>query len=45
MYNIWEKIASDDEISQCKGDYIGCEICRNSLRCMELLLEQLESKD
>lgn len=42
MYEIWEHNATDEEIAECDGDYIGCEICRHKKRCLKLKLEQLE---
>lgn len=42
-YKLWEQhSATDKEIAACKGDYIGCEICRWSKRCTMLLIEKLE---
>lgn len=39
---IWyDKSATDQEIKECRGDYIGCEICVNAGRCFSLLLEKL----
>ena len=34
--------ATDEEIRNCRGDYIGCEICPNMHRCFELMLERLD---
>ena len=42
MNEIWDYIATDKEIIECNGDYIGCEICRNVKRCLELKLKKLE---
>ena len=39
---IWyNKSAIDQEIKECHGDYIGCEICVNARRCLSLPLEKL----
>ena len=44
-YKLWEQhSATDKEIAACKGDYIGCEICRWSKRCAILLIEKLNEK-
>lgn len=42
MY-IWEKNATDEEIKNCSGDYIGCEICRNVGRCNEIVSEEVDA--
>ena len=34
--------ATDEEIANCKGDYIGCEICCNVGRCMDMILKKLD---
>lgn len=34
--------ATDEEIANCKGDYIGCEICCNVGRCMDMTLKKLD---
>ena len=34
--------ATDEEIRNCRGDYIGCEICPNVGRCLEMMLERLD---
>lgn len=42
-YKLWEQhSATDKEIAACKGDYIGCEICRWSKRCAMLLIKKLK---
>lgn len=41
MEFIWNRIATDEEIANCNGDYYGCEICRNCNRCAELLIQRL----
>ena len=39
---IWyDKSATDQEIKDCRGDYIGCEICVNAGRGFLLLLEKI----
>ena len=44
MYEIWyDSQATDEEISNCQGDYIGCEICRNQKRCVKLMLDRLNN--
>ncbi len=42
MDEIWYRTASDEEIANCPGDYIGCEICRNQKRCFELMAQRLQ---
>ena len=42
MDEIWYRAASDDEVAQCTGDYIGCEICQNQKRCAELMTQRLQ---
>ena len=34
--------ATDEEIANCQGDYIGCEICCNAGRCLNMMLERLD---
>lgn len=34
--------ATDEEIAECRGDYIGCEICCNVKRCFGMLSAKLE---
>ena len=34
--------ATDEEIRNCPGDYIGCEICCNAGRCLSLMLKRLD---
>ena len=42
IMEIWyDKSVTDQEIKECHGDYIGCEICVNAGRCFSLLLEKL----
>ena len=41
--NVYEKRnATDEEIRNCQGDYIGCEICPNMSRCFALMFERLD---
>ena len=41
--DIWyDTNATDEEIRNCQGDYIGCEICRNAGRCLNMMLERLD---
>ena len=42
MYIWYDTNATDEEIRNCQGDYIGCEICPNMKRCFELMLERLD---
>lgn len=42
MGDIWYRTASDDEIAECPGDYIGCEICQNQKRCLEMKTQLLQ---
>lgn len=42
MNEIWYRTASDEEITECPGDYIGCEICQNQKRCCELMARRLQ---
>lgn len=35
--------ATDEEISECIGDYYGCEICCNQGRCFSMLRDKLEA--
>lgn len=35
---------SDQEIKRCPGDYIGCEICKNINRCLDIKLGLLQSR-
>ena len=42
MCGIWDHKATDEEIAKCKGDYIGCEICCNANKCIDILLKKLE---
>ena len=42
-YRLWEQCSvTDEEIEACKGDYIGCEICRWGKRCAMLLSKKIE---
>lgn len=34
--------ATDEEIANCHGDYIGCEICCNVDRCLDMMLKKLD---
>ena len=34
--------ATDEEIANCRGDYIGCEICCNVGRCFGMMLKKLD---
>lgn len=43
MKDSWYNNLTDEEIKECKGDYIGCEICRNAERCIELKFGELLS--
>lgn len=38
----YEPSATDEEIKNCEGDYIGCEICRFQARCLQMTLEDLK---
>lgn len=41
-YKLWEHYtATDEEITACEGDYIGCEICRWRKRCAMLLYKKI----
>ena len=41
--DIWyNSQATDEEIAECRGDYIGCEICCNVKRCFGMLSAKLE---
>lgn len=44
MYGIWEYKATDEEIAKCKGDYIGCEICCNAKRCINIKLKEISEE-
>lgn len=39
VWDMWD--ASDKEIEECEGDYIGCEICRYQDKCFELKMDKL----
>lgn len=40
---IYEKPnATNEEIANCQGDYIGCEICRYADRCIDIKLKRLD---
>lgn len=42
--DIWHNPrATNEEIASCKGDYIGCEICCNSGRCLDMMLKKLDN--
>ena len=34
--------ATEEEIRNCKGDYIGCEICRHVGKCLGFIVERLD---
>ena len=41
--DIWYNTnATDEEIANCRGDYIGCEICRYANRCIDIKLKRLD---
>ena len=43
MNEIWYNTkATDEEIANCHGDYIGCEICCNVDRCLDMMLKKLD---
>lgn len=42
MFEPWHEKLTDKEIKECHGDYIGCEICRNQSRCLELALQEIK---
>lgn len=43
MFGIWnDSAATDNEIKECKGDYIGCEICRYQEKCLKLKYNKIE---
>lgn len=44
MFEPWHEKLTDKEIKECHGDYIGCEICRNQSRCLELALQEIKGK-
>ena len=43
MNEVWYNTkATDEEIANCHGDYIGCEICCNVDRCLNMMLKKLD---
>lgn len=43
MFEIWnDPTATDNEIKECQGDYIGCEICRYQEKCFRLKYNEIE---
>lgn len=36
MQEPWYQNLTDEEIEKCSGDYIGCEICQNIRRCIQI---------
>ena len=43
MYEPWDHKMTDQEIKKCPGDYIGCEICKNINRCLDIKLGLIKS--
>lgn len=35
--------ATDEEISECFGDYYGCNVCIHKRKCLEILHSKLQS--
>ena len=38
MYEPWNHKIGDQEIKKCPGDYIGCEICKNVSKYLDIKL-------
>lgn len=38
MYEPWNHKMGDQEIKKCPGDYIGCEICKNVSKYLDIKL-------
>ena len=35
--------ATDEEISECFGDYYGCEVCVNKGKCLAMICKELQA--
>lgn len=43
MFEIWnDPTATNNEIKECQGDYIGCEICCHQEKCLRLKYNEIE---